>query len=116
MMVPVVTADKVTMTGNFHLPSSHSTILTSLCRLWVNQELSNNIATIGENMNIRRAEYLEVSEGVLVSYIHNKVTEDLGKLGVMVAIESQAQESQLLDVGKQVAMHIAATSPKSLEN
>ena len=81
----------------------------------VDQELSNNIATIGENMNIRRAEYLEVSEGVLVSYIHNKVTDDLGKLGVIVAIESQAQKSQLLEVGKQIAMHIAATSPKSLD-
>ena len=80
----------------------------------VDQELTNNIATIGENMNIRRAEYLEVSEGVLVSYIHNKVTEDLGKLGVIVAIESHAKQSQLLEVGKQIAMHIAATSPKSL--
>jgi len=80
----------------------------------VDQELSNNIATIGENMNIRRVEYLEVSEGILVSYIHNKITEDLGKLGVIVALESQAKESQLKNVGKQIAMHIAATSPKSL--
>ena len=80
----------------------------------VDQELSNNIATIGENMNIRRVEYLEVSEGVLISYIHNKVTEDLGKLGVIVAIESNAKQSQLLEVGKQIAMHISATSPKSL--
>ncbi len=80
----------------------------------VDQELSNNIATIGENMNIRRVEYLEVSEGVLVSYIHNKIKDDLGKLGVIVAIESQAKQSQLLEVGKQIAMHIAATSPKSL--
>ena len=80
----------------------------------VDEELSNNIATIGENMNIRRVEYLEVSEGVVVSYIHNKITEDLGKLGVIVAIESQAEQSQLLKVGKQIAMHIAATSPKSL--
>ena len=80
----------------------------------VDQELNNNIATIGENMNIRRVEYLEVSEGVIVSYIHNKITEDLGKLGVIVAIESQAKQSQLLDVGKQIAMHIAATSPKAL--
>ena len=80
----------------------------------VDQELSNNIATIGENMNIRRVEYLEVSEGVLFSYIHNKVTEDLGKLGVIVAIESKAKINQLEDVGKQIAMHIAATSPKSL--
>ena len=80
----------------------------------VDQELKNNIATIGENMNIRRIEYLEVSEGVLVSYIHNKVTEDLGKLGVIVAIESKANKDRLFEVGKQIAMHIAATSPKSL--
>ena len=80
----------------------------------VDQELSNNIATIGENMNIRRVEYIEVSEGVLFSYIHNKVTEDLGKLGVIVAIESKAEENKLENVGKQIAMHIAATSPKSL--
>ena len=80
----------------------------------VDQELNNNIATIGENMNIRRVEHLEVSEGVIASYIHNKIAEDLGKLGVIVAIESQAKKSQLLDVGKQIAMHIAATSPKAL--
>ena len=80
----------------------------------VDQELNNNIATIGENMNIRRVEYLEVSEGVVASYIHNKIAEDLGKLGVIVAIESQAKKNQLLDVGKQIAMHIAATSPKAL--
>ena len=80
----------------------------------VDQELKNNIATIGENMNIRRIEYLEVSEGVLVSYVHNKVKENLGKLGVIVAIESKAHKDHLLEVGKQIAMHIAATSPKSL--
>ena len=80
----------------------------------VEQELNNNIATIGENMNIRRLEYLEISEGVLVSYIHNKVTETLGKLGVIVAIQSKANDNKLLDIGKQIAMHIAATSPKSL--
>ena len=80
----------------------------------VNQELTNNIATIGENMNIRRAEYLEVSEGILVPYIHNKVTDDLGKLGVIVAIETKANDKQIIETGKKIAMHIAATSPKSL--
>lgn len=80
----------------------------------VDQELSNNIATIGENMNIRRVEYLEVSEGILVSYMHNKVTEGLGKLGVILAIETKAKENELLETGKQIAMHIAATSPKSV--
>ncbi len=80
----------------------------------VNQELANNIATIGENMNIRRAEYLEVSEGMLVSYVHNNVADGLGRLGVLVALESKAEKNNLLETGKQVAMHIAATSPKSL--
>ncbi len=80
----------------------------------VNQELANNIATIGENMNIRRVEFLEVSEGALVSYVHNNVADGLGRLGVLVALESKAKINDLLETGKQVAMHIAATSPKSL--
>ena len=80
----------------------------------VNQELTNNIATIGENMNIRRAEYLEVSQGLLVSYIHNSISDGLGRLGVLLALESEAESKDLLEVGKQIAMHIAATSPKSL--
>jgi elongation factor Ts len=80
----------------------------------VNQELANNIATIGENMNIRRVEFLEVSEGILVSYVHNNVADGLGRLGVLVALESKAENNNLLEIGKHVAMHIAATSPKSL--
>ena len=80
----------------------------------VNQELANNIATIGENMNIRRVEFLEVSEGIVVSYVHNNVADGLGRLGVLVALESKAENNNLLETGKQVAMHIAATSPKSL--
>ena len=80
----------------------------------VNEELANNIATIGENMNIRRVEFLEVSEGILVSYVHNNVADGLGRLGVLVALESKAENNNLLETGKQVAMHIAATSPKSL--
>ena len=80
----------------------------------VNEELANNIATIGENMNIRRVEFLDVSEGILVSYVHNNVADGLGRLGVLVALESKAENNNLLETGKQVAMHIAATSPKSL--
>ncbi len=90
---------------SFHYPSKNIT---------VEQELTNNIATIGENISIRRAEYVEVSEGVLVSYMHNSVSEGLGKLGVIVALQSKSEKSKLLKVGKQIAMHIAATSPKSL--
>ena len=65
-------------------------------------------------MNIRRSEFLEVSKGVLVSYVHNSVAEGLGKLGVLVALESEADKESLTSVGKQIAMHIAATSPQSL--
>ena len=80
----------------------------------VNEELINNIATIGENMNIRRAEYLEVSNGVLISYVHNSVAEGLGRLGVLVALETGVQNNDIKEIGKQIAMHIAATSPKSI--
>ncbi|MFL2819385.1 MAG: translation elongation factor Ts [Candidatus Puniceispirillales bacterium] len=80
----------------------------------VKEELINNIATIGENMNIRRAEYLEVSNGVLISYVHNSVAEGLGRLGVLVALETGVQNNDIKEIGKQIAMHIAATSPKSL--
>ena len=65
----------------------------------VDQELSNNIATIGENMNIRRLEILKVSNGVIISYVHNSVADGLGKLGVLVALESNADKDKLSVVG-----------------
>ena len=80
----------------------------------VDEELTHNIATIGENMNIRRSELLSVSNGVVISYVHNSIKDGLGRLGVLVGIESEADEASLLTVGKQIAMHIAATSPASL--
>ena len=80
----------------------------------VDEELTHNIATIGENMNIRRSELLTVSNGVVISYVHNSVKDGLGRLGVLVGIESEADKVSLLTVGKQIAMHIAATSPQSL--
>jgi len=80
----------------------------------VDEELANNIATIGENMNIRRLEFLEVSEGGLFSYIHNSTAEGLGRLGVLVSLKSKLNVDQLSALGKQIAMHVAATSPKSL--
>jgi elongation factor Ts len=80
----------------------------------VDEELANNIATIGENMNIRRLEFLEVSEGGLFSYIHNSTAEGLGRLGVLVSLKSKLNVAELSALGKQIAMHVAATSPKSL--
>ena len=80
----------------------------------VDEELTHNIATIGENMNIRRSELLKVTNGAVISYVHNSIKDGLGRLGVLVALETDADKESLLTVGKQIAMHIAATSPQSL--
>ena len=80
----------------------------------VQGELTNLIATIGENMSLRRAASLSVSDGVVASYMHNKVANDLGKIGVLVALESTGDKAALEGIAKQLAMHIASTNPMSL--
>ena len=80
----------------------------------VADELTHQIATIGENMSIRRMERLEVSSGVVASYVHNAVAGGMGKIGVLVALESAGDADKLNALGKQIAMHIAATNPQSL--
>jgi len=80
----------------------------------VGDELTNNIATIGENMSIRRAAVVSVTDGVVVPYVHNAVKPGLGKIGVLVALESTGDKDKLAELGKQIAMHIAATAPQSL--
>ncbi len=80
----------------------------------VEEELTHLIATIGENMSLRRSGFLDVSEGVVVSYIHNAVAPNLGRLGVLVALESSGPQDKLESLGRQLAMHVAATNPSSL--
>lgn len=80
----------------------------------VAEQLTQNIATIGENMTLRRMAALTVKKGMVASYLHNKVTPELGKIGVLVALESEAPATVLEDLGKQLAMHIAAASPKAV--
>jgi elongation factor Ts len=80
----------------------------------VQGELTNLIATIGENMSLRRAAMLSVSDGVVVAYTHNAVAPDLGKIGVLVALESSGDKAKLAALAKQLAMHVAATNPQSL--
>lgn len=80
----------------------------------VEETLTSAIATIGENMNLRRATSLEVGNGVVASYVHNAVTDGLGKIGILVALESEGDKARLETLGKQIAMHIAATSPESI--
>jgi len=80
----------------------------------VAETLTNLIATIGENMNIRRVETLEVGSGVVVSYMHNALAAGLGKIGVLVALESTGDAGKLEAFGKQLAMHVAASDPRAL--
>ena len=80
----------------------------------VSEVLTSNIATIGENQSLRRAARLEVGKGVVVSYVHNAVAPGLGKIGVLVALESDADQAALETLGKQLAMHIAAANPLAL--
>jgi elongation factor Ts len=76
--------------------------------------IKDAIATIGENMNLRRSAKLSVSDGVVATYVHNAVVTDLGKLGVLVALESTGSKDALNNIGRQVAMHVAATNPLAL--
>ncbi len=80
----------------------------------VAEVLTNNVATIGENQSLRRAKRLEVSKGAVVSYVHNQQAPGLGKIGVLVALESDAADDVLQSLGRQLAMHIAAAFPKAL--
>ena len=80
----------------------------------VSEELAHKIATIGENMSLRRMESVSVGSGSVVSYMHNSTAPGLGRIGVLVALESSADKAVLEELGKQIAMHIAATSPASL--
>ena len=80
----------------------------------VAEVLTNNIATIGENQSLRRAATIEVGNGVVASYVHNAIGAGLGKIGVLVALESTAPGEQLEALGKQLAMHIAAANPLAL--
>ena len=81
----------------------------------VQEALTHNIATIGENQQLRRAKRVEVGQGAVVSYVHNQVASGLGKIGVLVALESPAGADVLEPLGKQLAMHIAAAAPMALD-
>ncbi|MBR2034138.1 MAG: elongation factor Ts [Alphaproteobacteria bacterium] len=81
------------------------------CGKTFEERLTDMIAKIGENMNLRRAAVLKANEGVVASYIHSASGTNIGKIGVLVALESVADKAKLQELGKHIAMHIAATSP-----
>jgi elongation factor Ts len=80
----------------------------------VSQAIVDAIATIGENMTLRRTAQLSVSEGVVASYMHNATAPNMGKIGVLVGMQSSGDPARLAEVGKQVAMHVAASNPLAL--
>ncbi len=90
---------------NFQCPKVHKSF---------EERLTDMIAKIGENMNLRRAKVVEVSEGVVAPYVHNVARNNLGKIGVLVALESTADKAKLAELGKHIAMHIAASQPQFL--
>jgi elongation factor Ts len=80
----------------------------------VAEQLTHTIATIGENMTIRRGDFLSVEQGVVTSYVHTAAKPGLGRIGVLVALDSTGDQGKLAELGKQLAMHIAASSPQFL--
>jgi elongation factor Ts len=80
------------------------------------EAIADTIAKIGENMSLRRASSLSVGEGVIGSYMHNSVDEGLGKIGVIVALESTGKTDELKRFGRMVAMHIAASNPQAVDS
>ena len=80
----------------------------------VSDKLTANIATIGENQSLRRVKVLSVNQGAVVSYVHNAAAPGMGKIGVLVALEGSAPTDKIEELGKSLAMHIAAASPAAL--
>ncbi|MCC6826624.1 MAG: elongation factor Ts [Novosphingobium sp.] len=80
----------------------------------VGEKLTNNVATIGENQQLRRIKQVAVGSGTVIAYVHNAAAPSLGKIGVLVALESEAGADVLEPLGKQIAMHIAAAFPLAL--
>jgi elongation factor Ts len=98
--------DDVEKLKNVQMPAVGKTVADQLTHL---------VATIGENMNLRRAKRLDVKSGVVVSYVHNQLVPGLGKIGVLVALESTGKADALAQGGKQLAMHVAAANPQYLD-
>ena len=81
----------------------------------VEAAISDAIATIGENMTLRRAAGVEVGKGIVASYIHNSVIDGAGKMGVLVGLESGGKADELAALGRQIAMHVASTNPLAID-
>lgn len=99
-----------------HSGANAETILaTKAGSVTIQHAITEAIATIGENMSLRRAAGLSVGKGAVASYVHNAVADGLGKIGVIVAMESSGNTGELSILGRQIAMHVAASNPQAIE-
>ena len=96
----------ITIDGNIDLLKSKILDQTT-----IQDHINHMIATFGENISLRRISKLSINEGIISSYIHSRVSQNLGKIGVIVSLESKADPAFLEDLGKKIAMHIAASHP-----
>ena len=101
-LVALMSSGEVCNMKTFQCPKVHKSF---------EERLTDMIAKIGENMNLRRAKMIEGSDGVIAAYVHNAVKPGLGKIGVLVALESKGDKEKLAELGKHIAMHIAASNP-----
>ena len=96
-------------------PSVDAILAAHAGSVTIGDAITSAIATIGENMSLRRAAVLAAKEGVVASYVHNQVSEGLGKIGVLVALESSGKSDELLALGRKLAMHVAAANPLAID-
>jgi elongation factor Ts len=96
-------------------PSVDAILAAPAGSITIGDAITSAIATIGENMSLRRAAVLSAKQGVVSSYVHNQVSEGLGKIGVLVALESSGKSDELSALGRKLAMHVAASNPQALD-
>ena len=82
----------------------------------ISEAIADTVAKVGENMTLRRAAGVSVGKGVVASYVHNSVADGLGKIGVLVGLESQGKAEELAELGRKIAMHVAAASPLAVDS
>jgi elongation factor Ts len=97
-------------------PSVEGILAAPVGSVTIGEAITSAIATIGENMNLRRAAVLAAKQGVVASYVHNQISEGLGKIGVLVALESAGKADELNALGRKLAMHVAAANPQALDS
>jgi len=96
-------------------PSVDKILAAKAGKITIEEAIAESIAKIGENMSLRRAAELSVGKGTIASYVHNSVSDGLGRIGVIVALESSGKEDELKTFGRMVAMHVASANPQAID-